>query len=82
MYYYVGTVILRMNPKEFWHTTPRKLSALVQVHVDLNTPKNDKKRQPMTVDGVPVNKVGQTIPNSKRPGGGVGAPNAFVDQIF
>lgn len=81
MYYYTGTVILKMTPKEFWHTTPRKLSALVQVHVDLNTPK-DNKRQPMTVDGVPVNKVGQTIPHSRRPGEGVGTPNAFIDQIF
>lgn len=81
MYYYTGTVILHMTPKEFWHTTPRKLSALVQVHVDLNTPK-DKKGQPMTVDGVPVNQVGKGIPHSKSPGGGVGAPNAFVDQIF
>lgn len=81
MYYYTGTVILKMTPKEFWHTTPRKLSALVQVHVDLNTPK-DNKRQPMTVDGVPVNKVGQTIPHSRRPGEGVGTPNAFIDQIL
>lgn len=81
MYYYTGTVILKMTPKEFWHTTPRKLSALVQVHVDLNTPKNDKQR-PMTVDGVPVRKVGQPIPHSKRSGGGVGAPNAFIDQIL
>ena len=82
MYYYTGTVILRMTPKEFWHTTPRKLSALVQVHVDLNTPKDDKNRSPMTVDGVPLNKVGHGIPHSKKPGGGVGAPNAFIDQIL
>ena len=81
MYYYTGTVILKMTPKEFWHTTPRKLSALVQVHVDLNTPK-DNKRQPMTVDGIPVNKVGQTIPHSRRPGEGVGTPNASIDQIL
>ena len=81
MYYYTGTVLLRMTPKEFWHTTPRKLSALVQVHVDLNTPK-DTKSTPRTVDGVPLSKVGQTIPNSRKRGEGVGEPNAFIDQIF
>ena len=81
MYYYTGTVILRMSPREFWHTTPRKLSALVQIHVDLNTLKDDKK-QPMTVDGVPLGKVGQSIPNSRKRGEGVGEPNAFIDQIF
>lgn len=81
MYYYTGTVILRMTPKEFWHTTPRKLSALVQVHVDLNTPKDSKSKQ-MTVDGVPVDKVGKSMPHSKSSSGGVGAPNAFIDQIM
>lgn len=81
MYYYVGTVILRMTPREFWHTTPRKLSALAQVHVDLNSPKDSKhKKNSVMIDGV-EHTVGGKIAKTKSHGG-VGAPDAFIDQIF
>lgn len=73
MYYYVGTVILKMSSREFWHCTPRKLAALSQVHSDIHNPK--KNKEPVTIDGVPVKQ----IPNSST--NGVGAPNAFIDQV-
>lgn len=65
-----------MSPREFWRCTPRKLAALSDVHAEMNNPKK-KQKGPMTIDGVPVNN----IPNSRRSDGGVGAPNAFVDQL-
>lgn len=66
-----------MSEREFWHCLPRKLSALCEVHADLNNPKKGSK-VPQTVDGVPVKKK---VPNAKGRDGGVGAPNAFIDQI-
>jgi hypothetical protein len=66
-----------MSSRDFWHCTPRKLSALCIVHADLNNPKK-KQKTPLTVDGVPVK---QKVPNAKGKGGGVGTPNAFIDQI-
>lgn len=66
-----------MTSIEFWHSTPRKLAALAQVHADLNDPekhKKDKCKQNMTVDGVPVS-AGKHSP------GGVGIPDTFVDQL-
>ena len=63
-----------MSPLEFWKCTPRKLAALSEVHTEMNNPK--KQKGPITIDGVPV----KDIPNSKS-SGGVGAPNAFVDQL-
>lgn len=44
LYYYIGTVLLRMSPRQFWRTTPRKFGALCEVHVDLNSTDKDKKR--------------------------------------
>jgi uncharacterized phage protein (TIGR02216 family) len=35
--YYVGTVILKMSEQTFWRCTPRKLFALMAVHVDVNS---------------------------------------------
>ena len=35
---YVGTVILRRTDKQFWRMSPRKLSALAEVHADVNNP--------------------------------------------
>jgi hypothetical protein len=65
-----------MSEREFWHCLPRKLSALCEVHADLNSPKK-KPKAPQTIDGVPVKK----IPNARSKEGGVGTPNAFIDQI-
>ena len=56
-----------MSSKEFWKCTPRKLAALCNVHVQLNSTKKDVKKN----KGV--------IPNSIS--NGVGAPNAFRDQL-
>lgn len=36
LFYYMGTVILRMTPRLFWRTTPKKFFALLQVHMELN----------------------------------------------
>ena len=65
-----------MSPREFWRCTPLKLSVLSEVHAEMNNPKK-KSKGPTTVDGVPLS----TLPDAERPGGGVGAPNAFVDQL-
>jgi hypothetical protein len=35
--YYVGTVLLRMSEETFWRCTPRKIFALMDVHVDINS---------------------------------------------
>lgn len=61
-----------MTPKEFWHCTPRKLSALCLVHADLNDPKKHSKQAASSK----TKRV-----NSHDRGGGVGIPNAFIDQI-
>lgn len=37
--YYAGTVLLHMTPIQFWRSTPRKLDALMNVHIDLNKAK-------------------------------------------
>ena len=34
-----------MSPRQFWRTTPRKFSALCDVHVDLNTTDKNKNRR-------------------------------------
>ena len=64
-----------MTSREFWKCTPRKLAALCQVHADLHNTK--KKKGPITIDGVPVND----IPDARRSDGGIGTPNAFIDQL-
>ena len=65
-----------MSPREFWRCTPRKLAALSEVHAEMNNPKK-KKKGPTTIDGVPFNNP----PDARNAKGGVGAPNAFVDQL-
>lgn len=64
-----------MSIKEFWHCTPRKLAALSLAHAEINAPK--KKSSLMTIDGVPVKSIADANPKKA----GVGAPNAFIDQI-
>jgi hypothetical protein len=51
--YYAGTVILRMSLIQFWKCTPRKLSKLVDMYVQLNS-SNDKKQEdkPVYIDQV------------------------------
>ena len=65
-----------MTPLYFLLCTPRKLSALCEVHAEMNNPKK-KQKDFMTIDGVPI----KSIPNAPAPKGGVGTPNAFVDQL-
>lgn len=43
--YYVGTVILKMSPKQFWRCTPRKLNVLVKAHIKLNPVDGGKSKQ-------------------------------------
>ena len=38
--YYAGTVWLRMDEETFWRTTPRKLFALMQVHLEMYKAQN------------------------------------------
>lgn len=86
MYYYIGTVILQMTPREFWHSTPRKLSALVKIHAELNAPQ--KYTPPGTQGHMSRPRLGGGaqstggIANSLPRGQGVGSPNAYVDQVF
>lgn len=44
--FYLGTVVLHMSEQEFWKCTPRKLFALTDVHVKLNSPEKQKKEKP------------------------------------
>lgn len=39
---YVGTVILGRSEKAFWRMTPRKLGALTDAHVTMNSSSEDK----------------------------------------
>jgi hypothetical protein len=34
--YYLGTVVLGMTPEQFWKTSPRKLDALYDKHLEIN----------------------------------------------
>jgi hypothetical protein len=43
---YTATVILCRTEKQFWTMTPRKLSALAKVHVELNTADTDEDNKP------------------------------------
>lgn len=64
-----------MSPRTFWRCTPRKLAALCEMHEKLNNPK--KKKKPITIDGVPYDD----IRDSRSVNGGVGKPNAFIDEL-
>lgn len=38
---YIATVTLRRSEKAFWRMTPRKLTALIMVHNELNNPREE-----------------------------------------
>jgi hypothetical protein len=40
---YIGTVILGMSEEKFWRTTPRKLMALFNVHMEIQTGETAKE---------------------------------------
>jgi uncharacterized phage protein (TIGR02216 family) len=42
---YVGTVILKRTERQFWRMSPRKLNALTDAHIDLNSQNHDSKKQ-------------------------------------
>lgn len=42
---YVATRILHRPEAQFWRMTPRKLSALVKVHIELNDTEKQKKKE-------------------------------------
>lgn len=42
--YYVGTVMLHMSPGLFWKCTPRKLQALISMHLEIQKPTNKKNK--------------------------------------
>lgn len=69
LFYYMGTVILRMSPRTFWRTTPKKFFALLQVHVELNEAP-DKHGKKHHQRNKPSGRVG-----------GVGQPDVYVDQL-
>lgn len=46
--YYLGTVTLNMNEKTFWKITPRKLFALLDVHIEMNSSAEDRAKNGVT----------------------------------
>lgn len=46
--YYSGTVLLKMTPRVFWKSTPRKLNVLIKAHLEINSTSDDttKKKNP------------------------------------
>ena len=65
LFYYMGTVILRMRPRTFWRTTPKKFFALLQVHVELNEAPDKHGRKK----------------HQRNKSGYVGQPEVYVDQL-
>lgn len=65
LFYYMGTVILRMSPRLFWRTTPKKFFALLQVHVEVNEVPDKKGRRH----------------HQRKNKNGVGQPEVYVDQL-
>jgi hypothetical protein len=50
MFYYLSTVTLKMREEDFWKCTPRKLFALLDIHLEANMTEeqlaeNGKKRR-------------------------------------
>lgn len=43
---YVGTVWLRRSEEEVWNMTPKKLYALLKVHIDLESAKSGSTKKP------------------------------------
>lgn len=41
---YVATVLLRRSEAQFWRMTPRKLNALTNAHIEMNTSPEDKAK--------------------------------------
>lgn len=48
---YVGTVILRRTEKAFWRMSPRKLNALSNAHIELNSSSEDKPKKTAQTTG-------------------------------
>ena len=42
--YYLATKVLNMSEEEFKKSTPAKLFKLLEIHQDINTPKETKKK--------------------------------------
>lgn len=68
MTYYIGTVILNMEPKVFWKTTPRKFNALCKMHAKVNSTEGE---HPKHTKG---SKTKKSVP--------IGQPDTFVDKIM
>ena len=43
--YYLATNILGLSEEEFLKSTPKKLFKLSDIHLELNTPKDEKKEE-------------------------------------
>lgn len=41
---YVVTVLLKRSEREFWRMTPRKVKALTDAHVELNSSPEDREK--------------------------------------
>lgn len=48
---YTGTIILKMSEQYFWRLTPRKLNALVKVHMEVNNGK-ETEQKPKFIDQI------------------------------
>jgi hypothetical protein len=56
--YYVGTVILQKSEIEFWNMSPRTLKALTDVHIKLNSGRENPE---MGVGGVQKGFIDQVL---------------------
>ena len=43
--YYLATKVLNMSEEEFKKSTPAKLFKLLEIHQDINNPKEEKKKK-------------------------------------
>lgn len=43
--YYLATKVLNMSEEEFKKSTPSKLFRLLEIHQEVNNPKEDKKKK-------------------------------------
>jgi hypothetical protein len=48
---YVATVVLKRSERQFWKMSPRKLNALVKVHIKMNNSDEDEDSPEKTKHG-------------------------------
>jgi hypothetical protein len=48
---YVATVVLKRSERQFWKMSPRKLNALVKIHIKMNSSDEDGESPETTKQG-------------------------------